>query len=60
MVIDPGTAKNFERPFKSQLKSDDQVEEKPSNGQVGSRPTQSDRTHNSFGSNTSSEEIQQP
>ncbi|XP_076887989.1 protein MULTIPLE CHLOROPLAST DIVISION SITE 1-like [Bidens hawaiensis] len=40
MVIDPGTARNFERPFKSNNKLDDQqqVEQKSANGQTGSRP----------------------
>nr|XP_043632647.1 protein MULTIPLE CHLOROPLAST DIVISION SITE 1 [Erigeron canadensis] len=39
MVIDPGTARSFERPFKSNSKLDDQqVEQKSKNGQARSRP----------------------
>ncbi|KAI7736295.1 hypothetical protein M8C21_003465, partial [Ambrosia artemisiifolia] len=37
LVIDPGAARNFERPFKSNSKLDDeQVEQKSTNGQTGS------------------------
>ncbi|KAM7521341.1 hypothetical protein LguiB_020303 [Lonicera macranthoides] len=60
LVIDPGAAKDFERPFKSNLKSDNQEEQRPSNGQVGTRPPQSDRARNSVGNDTSSEEMQKP
>lgn len=56
LTIDPGAAKNFERPFKTQFKPDDQVEEKLSNGP--SRHTQSDHTRNSLGSNANTEDIQ--
>lgn len=52
LAIDPGAAKDFERPFKSHLKSDDHVEQKPSNGQVGSKPPLSD--------NSSPEDNQKP
>ncbi|CAH1435247.1 unnamed protein product [Lactuca virosa] len=41
LVIDPGTARNFERPFKSNMKLDDQQqqgEHNSANGQTGLRP----------------------
>lgn len=41
LVIDPGTARNFERPFKSNIKIDDQQqqgEHNSANGQTGLRP----------------------
>ncbi|KAJ0742151.1 putative protein MULTIPLE CHLOROPLAST DIVISION SITE 1 [Helianthus annuus] len=48
MVIDPGTARNFERPFKSNSKLDDeQVEQKSTNGQTGSRPESQPNSHSS-------------
>lgn len=56
LTIDPRAAKNFERPFKTQLKPDDQVEDKLCNG--SSRHTQSDHTRNSLESNTNTEDIQ--
>lgn len=56
LTIDPGAAKNFERPIKTQFKPDDQVEEKLSKGP--SRHSQSDHTPNSLGSNTNTEDIQ--
>lgn len=55
LTIDPGAAKNFERPFKTQL-PDDQEEEKLSNGP--SRHTQSDHTRNTLGNNANIEDIQ--
>lgn len=54
MVIDPGTARSFERPFKSNNKLDDQqqVEQKSANGQTGSR---SESQPNSNGKSASEE-----
>uniref|UniRef100_A0A5B7C5E3 Multiple chloroplast division site 1 n=1 Tax=Davidia involucrata TaxID=16924 RepID=A0A5B7C5E3_DAVIN len=60
LVIDPGAAKDFERPFKSHLKSDEQVEQSPSNSEVDSNPPKSDHAHSSLGSNSTSEEMQKP
>ncbi|XP_071703952.1 protein MULTIPLE CHLOROPLAST DIVISION SITE 1 [Rutidosis leptorrhynchoides] len=58
MVIDPGTARNFERPFKSTLKSDDQQgEPNTKNGQSGPRPD-SQQTSIDSNNNSTSEEKQ--
>ncbi|KAA8537380.1 hypothetical protein F0562_026933 [Nyssa sinensis] len=60
LVIDPGAGKDFERPFKSQLKSDEQIEQSSSNSEVGSNPLKSDRGCSSLRSNSTSEEMQKP
>ncbi|KAK3002460.1 hypothetical protein RJ639_012338 [Escallonia herrerae] len=60
LVIDPGAAKNYERPFKSQPQPDDQLDQKPANGQVGYKLPQSDGARNSFGNNSISEDMQRP
>lgn len=58
LVIDPGTARNFERPFKSNPKLDDQQgEQNFMNGQMGTR-TDSQPTSNESSSNSTSEEKQ--
>lgn len=46
LVLDPGAAKDFERPSKSQLKSEDQVEQSSSKNQAGLKPPGSDSAHN--------------
>lgn len=54
--IDAGTARNFERPFKSNLKLDDQPAEQNSvNGQTGSQPESQTNSHTSSGNSTSEE-----
>lgn len=55
LFIDPGSVKEFERPFKSKSKSDEQVEQSSSDLQTGeSKPP------NSFGGQSSSDEAQNP
>lgn len=46
LVLDPGAGKDFERPSKSQLKSEDQVEQSSSKNQAGLKPPGSDSAHN--------------
>lgn len=59
-MIDPRNAKDFERPFKDQSRSDEQVEQS-SNSQTGdSMPTKANCAPVSFESNSSSEEMQKP
>ncbi|CAI9115274.1 OLC1v1016132C3 [Oldenlandia corymbosa var. corymbosa] len=59
LVIDAGAAKDFERPFKSPLKAEDQIVDKgPLNGQMGSKQPNSDPVHKSHRS--ASEEMQNP
>ncbi|KVI07677.1 hypothetical protein Ccrd_013983 [Cynara cardunculus var. scolymus] len=54
--VDPGTARNFERPFKSNLKLDDQQAEQNSvNGQTGSQPESQTNSHTSSSNSTSEE-----
>lgn len=61
LVIDPGTARNFERPFKPHLKADDQqAEQNFSNGQVSSKPQRPDHEVKSVESSSTSEEKQTP
>lgn len=56
LVIDPGTARNFERPFKSNIKLDDQqVEHNSANGQTGLRPESQPKSHESSNNSTSEE-----
>ncbi|GKD08102.1 protein multiple chloroplast division site 1, partial [Tanacetum coccineum] len=61
LAIDPGTARNFERPFKSNPKLDDQqqMEHNSKNGQTASRPeSQSQQNSHESSSNATSEEKQ--
>ncbi|XP_059636500.1 protein MULTIPLE CHLOROPLAST DIVISION SITE 1 [Cornus florida] len=61
LFIDPGAVKEFERPFKSNLRPDEHVEPSPSNGDVGSKPSKSDHAPSSFkSSNSTYEETQKP
>ncbi|CAK9180318.1 unnamed protein product [Ilex paraguariensis] len=48
LFVDPGVAKDFERPSKFHLKSDEQKEQNPSNSQGSSKPPETDRAHNPF------------
>lgn len=61
LVIDTGNAKEFERPFRFNPKSNELVEQNPFKSQSGdSKPSQSDRAPNPFNSSSSSEEMQKP
>ncbi|XP_042493229.1 protein MULTIPLE CHLOROPLAST DIVISION SITE 1 isoform X1 [Macadamia integrifolia] len=61
LVIDPGSARDFERPFKSFSKSHEQVEHNPFANEGGnSLSPKSNRAPNSVESNTSSEDLQKP
>jgi len=55
LVIDPGAAKDFERPFKSHPK-DGKIEDNQSYNPLAPKPTKLENTPNSFGSNSTSEE----
>lgn len=57
LVVDPGAAKDFERPFKSHRKPDERVEQSLPYNHLGSNPSKSEQVPNSFGSNSSSEEM---
>ncbi|KAI3459933.1 hypothetical protein Pfo_016596 [Paulownia fortunei] len=54
LVIDPVAARDFERPLKSQMMSENQVEHSTSN------PSPSDHINNPFGNKLPSEEMQNP
>lgn len=59
LFIDPGSVKDFERPFKSKSKSDEQVEQSFSDHQAGeSKPPNSGHLPSSFGDQSSSDEAQ--
>jgi hypothetical protein len=61
LVIDTGNAKEFERSFKSNPKSNELVERSSFNSQSGdSKPLKSDRSLNSLNSSSSPEEMQKP
>ncbi|KAI5660881.1 hypothetical protein M9H77_20204 [Catharanthus roseus] len=60
LVLDPGAAKDFERPFKSYLKSEDQDEQSSSKNQAAFKPPSSDSSHNPFVNRPDSEEMQKP
>lgn len=60
LVLDPGAAKDFERPFKSQLKSEDQAEQSSSKNQAGFKPPGSDSAHSNFAKRPDPEETQKP
>ncbi|KAJ6931737.1 hypothetical protein NC652_015042 [Populus alba x Populus x berolinensis] len=61
LVIDTGNAKEFERPFRFNPKSNELVEQNPFNSQSGdSKPSKSDRAPKPFNSSSSSEEMQKP
>ncbi|KAL3505514.1 hypothetical protein ACH5RR_035355 [Cinchona calisaya] len=60
LVIDHGAAKDFERPFKSHLKSEDQVEQSSSNSQMSPKHTNSDSAQNSYLNRPASDEMQKP
>lgn len=56
MVIDPGTARNFERPFKLNQKSDDQqLEQNSKNGQTRSQQESQPNSHETSTSSSSEE-----
>ncbi|XP_070038732.1 protein MULTIPLE CHLOROPLAST DIVISION SITE 1 isoform X2 [Nicotiana tomentosiformis] len=60
LVIDPGAAKDFERPFKTRLKSEEQAEQGPNNWQIGSKFSESESVRDSFVNERSSEEMEKP
>lgn len=60
LVLDSGAAKDFERPFKSQLKSEDQVEQSSSKNQAGFKPPCSDSAHNDIAKRSDAEDTQKP
>lgn len=60
LVIDPGAAKDFERPFKTRLKSEEQAEQGPNNRQIGSKFSESESGRDSFVNKRSSEEMEKP
>ncbi|XP_019235780.1 PREDICTED: protein MULTIPLE CHLOROPLAST DIVISION SITE 1 isoform X1 [Nicotiana attenuata] len=60
LVIDPGAAKDFERPFKTRLKSEEQAEQGPNNRQIGSKFSESESARDSFVNKRSSEEMEKP
>ncbi|PIN06374.1 hypothetical protein CDL12_21073 [Handroanthus impetiginosus] len=60
LVIDPAAARDFERPLKSHMKSENQVEHNTSNPKSGSNTPPSSHIGNPFGNKPSSEEMQNP
>ncbi|KAJ4702324.1 putative Multiple chloroplast division site 1 [Melia azedarach] len=61
LVIDSNNAKDFERAFKLNQKSQEPEGQNPFKNQSSTlRPPQSDQAPNGFGSNSSSEEMQKP
>lgn len=59
LFIDPGNVKDFERPFKSKSKSDEQVDQSFSDHQAGeSKPPNSGHPPSSFGVQSTSDEAQ--
>ncbi|KAH6778268.1 multiple chloroplast division site 1 [Perilla frutescens var. hirtella] len=58
LVIDPAAARDFERPLKSHMKSENQVEHSTSSPKLGSTP--SDHPNNPFGNKPPPEEMQNP
>lgn len=60
LVIDPSTAREYERPFKPHLKLENSTEETPTNGQSGSKPPRPDTELNSLPRKPASEETKKP
>ncbi|PHU09105.1 hypothetical protein BC332_20965 [Capsicum chinense] len=60
LVMDPGAAKDFERPFKTRLKAEEQFDQGPNNRQMGSICSESEGACDSFVSSHSSEEMEKP
>lgn len=60
LVMDPGAAKDFERPFKTRLKTEEQFDQGPNNRQMGSICSESEGACDSFVSSHSSEEMEKP
>ncbi|TMW86124.1 hypothetical protein EJD97_021917 [Solanum chilense] len=60
LVIDPGAAKDFERPFKTRLKTEEQLDQGPYNRQMGSNSSESEGARDSFVNKHSSEEMDKP
>nr|GMD33840.1 protein MULTIPLE CHLOROPLAST DIVISION SITE 1 [Ipomoea batatas]GMD43563.1 protein MULTIPLE CHLOROPLAST DIVISION SITE 1 [Ipomoea batatas] len=60
LVIDPATAKDFERPFKARMKSEDQIEQSPHNRQMGSKFSEPNPARDSSASKPTTEESQKP
>lgn len=60
LVIDPGAAKDFERPFKTRLKTEEQLDQGPNNRQMGSNGSESEVARDSFVNKHSSEEMEKP
>lgn len=59
LVLDPSSARDFERPFKLNMKSEEQIEQSStaSNNQVGPKPSNLEKNSGSFRSNPESEEM---
>ncbi|KAK6116799.1 hypothetical protein DH2020_049429 [Rehmannia glutinosa] len=60
LVIDPAAARDFERPLKSHMKSENQVDHSSPNSKSSSNPSPSDQINHPFGSNPPSEEMPNP
>ncbi|KAK4349181.1 hypothetical protein RND71_031936 [Anisodus tanguticus] len=60
LVIDPGAAKDFESPFKTRLKMEEQLDQGPNNRQMGSKFSESESDRDSFVNKHSSEEMEKP
>lgn len=61
LFIDSRNAKDFQRPFKLNDRSDEPVDQGPNNNpRVETKPTKPERASDSIESNLSSEEMQQP
>ncbi|KDP36757.1 hypothetical protein JCGZ_08048 [Jatropha curcas] len=61
LVIDTSNAKDFERPFKLNQKSNELIEQSPVNNQAGdTKPLKSDVAPNPLNSTLSAEEMQKP
>ncbi|XP_073053192.1 LOW QUALITY PROTEIN: protein MULTIPLE CHLOROPLAST DIVISION SITE 1-like [Primulina eburnea] len=59
LMIDPAAARDFERPYKSSMKSENQIEHNTANSKLGSNPSASDRIQSS-GNKPPSEETRNP
>ncbi|KZV41495.1 hypothetical protein F511_35716 [Dorcoceras hygrometricum] len=59
LMIDPVAARDFERPYKSNMKSENEIEHNTANSKLGSNPSASDRVQSS-GNKQSSEETWNP
>ncbi|KAG8369298.1 hypothetical protein BUALT_Bualt15G0136800 [Buddleja alternifolia] len=60
LVIDPAAARDFERPLKTHMKLENQVDHSTSNPKLDAKSPPLDRTHNPFGNKSPSDEMQNP